>query len=277
MNARLLDVFHDATNQHHFAVADGIDIHFYCIIQEAVQQHRRIVRDADGGLEVTAQVCFVVDDFHCAAAQHVRRTHHQRVTNLFGLLNGHFNCGDGGVGWLFQLQTIYRLLETLAIFCPVNRIRTGTDNRHTCGFQRARQLQRGLAAVLHDNALRLLDAHDFQHVFQGHRLEIQTVRGVVVGRNRLWVTVDHNGLVTVFAQRQRSVYAAVVKFDALADTVWTAAEYHNFIAIRGGICFALVFVRGVHVGGVGGKFCRTGIHAFVDRVQVVLVAQLTDF
>ena len=149
------------------------------------------------------------------------------------------------------------MLEALTVFCTVDGIRAGADNRYACGFQFTRQLQRGLAAVLYDNALRLLDAHDFQHVFQ--------------------VTVDHDGLVTVFAQRQRGVYAAVVKFDTLTDTVRAAAEDHDFIAVYGRIGLALFFIGGVHVSGVGSKFRRTGVHTLVDRVQVVLVTQLTDF
>lgn len=165
MHASLLDVLHDAANQHHFAVADGVHIHFYRVVEEAVEQHWRIVRHAHSGLEVAAQVGFVINDFHRAAAQHVRRTHHQRVANFFRLLNGLFDSGHGGVRRLFQLQTVNRLLETLAVFRTVNRVRAGADNRHACCFQRAGQLQRGLAAVLHDNAFWLLDAHDFQHVF----------------------------------------------------------------------------------------------------------------
>ncbi|MNT62362.1 hypothetical protein D3C72_2000760 [compost metagenome] len=97
---------------------------------------------------------------------------------------------------------MYRLLETLTVLGAVNRVRAGADNRYACGFQLARQFQRRLATVLHDNAFRLLDAHDFQHVLQRYRLEVQTVGGVVVGRHGFWVTVDHDGLVTVFAQRQ---------------------------------------------------------------------------
>ena len=103
------------------------------IVKEAVEQHWRIVGDAHRRLEVATQVGFVVDDFHRAAAQDVGRTHHQRVANLFRLLNGHFNGGDGGVRRLFQLQTVNRLLETLAVFRAVNRIRAGADNRHASG------------------------------------------------------------------------------------------------------------------------------------------------
>ena len=50
------------------------------------------------------------------------------------------------------------------------------------GFQVQRQLQRRLAAVLHDHADRLFLVDDFQHVFQRQRLEVQAVGGVVVGR-----------------------------------------------------------------------------------------------
>ena len=67
------------------------------------------------------------------------------------------------------------MLEAFAVFRAVDSIRAGADNRHASRFQRARQLQRSLAAVLYDNAFRLLDTHDFQHVFQGYRLEVEAV------------------------------------------------------------------------------------------------------
>ncbi len=72
------------------------------------------------------------------------------------------------------------------------------------------------------------------------------------------------------------MYAAVVEFNALADTVRAAAENHDFVTINGRVRFTLLFISGVHVGGVGGEFRRAGIHAFVDRMQVILLAQLAD-
>ena len=41
-------------------------------------------------------------------------------------------------------------------------------------------------------------------------LEVQTIRGIVVGRHGLWVAVDHDGFIAVFAHGERSVNAAVV-------------------------------------------------------------------
>ena len=73
------------------------------------------------------------------------------------------------------------------------------------------------------------------------------------------------------------MYAAVVEFDTLTDTVRAAAKHHDFFTVGRRIRFALFFISGVHVSGVGGELCRTGIHALINRVQVILVTQLTDF
>ena len=276
MHACLLDVLHDAANQHPLAVADRVHVHFDRVVQEAVQQHRRVVGDRDGGLEVALEVDLVVDDLHCAAAQHIRRTHHQRIAEAGRFLDRLLQRSDGGVSRLLQVQAIDRLLEALAVFGAVNRVRAGADNRHARRFQRARQLQRRLAAVLHDHAFRLLNAHDLQHVFQRDRLEVETVRGVVVGRDRFRVTVHHDGFETIFAQRQRRVHAAVVELDALPDAVWSAAQHHNLVAILIRVRLALLFIGGVHIGGIGRELGGAGIDALIDRMQVVLLTQLAD-
>src|SRR5690606_27850682 len=149
--------------------------------------------------------------------------------------------------------------EALAVFGAVDGIRRGADDRHAGLFQGAADLQRGLPAVLHDDALGLLDTDDFQHVFQGHRLEVETIGGVVVGGDGFRVAVDHDGLVAVFTHGQRGVHAAVVELDALADTVRPAAENHDLVA-AGRIGLALFLVGRVHVGGVGGELGGAGIH-----------------
>src|SRR5690606_15680599 len=125
-------------------------------------------------------------------------THDQRITDLVRRSNGFIFAAHRGIRRLTQIQTLDHLLEALTVFGTVDGFRTGTDNRHAGFFQSTRQFQRGLPAVLYDHALGLLNTDDFQHVFQGHWLEIQAIGGVVVGGNGFRVAVDHNGLVTVF-------------------------------------------------------------------------------
>ena len=81
-------------------------------------------------------------------------------------------------------------------------------------------------------AILLFGEQDFDDVFFGQRLEVETVRGVVVGRDGFGVTVDHDGLVTGIGQREGSVAAAIVELDALSDPVGAAAENDDLLAVR---------------------------------------------
>src|SRR4029079_5088389 len=62
----------------------------------------------------------------------------------------------------------------------------------------------------------------------------------------LGVAVDHDGLETVFAQRERGVDAAIVELDALTDPVRPAAENDDLLPRRR-VRLALFFVRAVEI------------------------------
>src|SRR5690606_20088579 len=188
---------------------------------------------------------FLVDDLHGPTAQYIGGAHYQRIADLVRRGDGFVFAAHSGVRRLTQVQALDHLLEALAVFGTVDSLRAGTDDRHASLFQRPGQFQRGLAAVLDDHALGLFDADDFQYVFQGDRLEIQTIGSVVVGGDGFRVAVDHDGLVAVFAHGQRRVHAAVVKFDALANTVRATAQYHDLVAARR-IGLALFLIGRVH-------------------------------
>ncbi|RMU21617.1 hypothetical protein ALP35_05604 [Pseudomonas savastanoi pv. glycinea] len=275
MNARLLDVLHDRANHHVSPVADRIDVHLDGTVQEVVQQHRAVVGHLNCFAQVTLEFVFLINDFHRAAAQYIGGTHHQRITDLRRSTNGFVFATHSGVWRLTQVEALDHLLEALTVFGTVNGVRAGADDRHTGRFKGTCQFQRRLATVLDDHTFRLLDPDDFKHVFQGDRLEVQAVRGVVIGGNGFRVAVDHDGLVPVFTQRQGRVYTAVVELDTLADTVRATAEDHDLVARRR-VGFALFFVRRVQVRGVGCELGGAGVDALVDREHVQLVTMRTQ-
>ena len=67
-----------------FAVAQGVDVGLDCTLQEAVQVHRVVGANARSLGHVIAQMLGIVGDHHAAAAQHVARTHQQRVADVRG-------------------------------------------------------------------------------------------------------------------------------------------------------------------------------------------------
>ena len=264
MHAGLLDVLHDAADQHFLAVADRVDVDLDRVVQEAVEQHRRIVADLHRLAHVALEVALLVHDLHRAPAQHVRRPHDERIADLVGRGDRRLLGARGAVGRLQELQPVQQLLEALAVLGHVDHVGRRADDRHAVALEVARELERRLAAVLHDHAPRLLDVHDLEHVLERERLEVQPVRGVVVGRHGLRIAVDHDGLEAVLAQRHRRVHAAIVELDALADAVRPAAQHHHLLAV-GGLRLALLLVRRVHVRGARRELRGAGVDALVHR------------
>ena len=162
------------------------------------------------------------------------------------------------------MQIIEQFLEALAVFGCINHVGRSADNGHARFFQPQGQFQRRLTAILHDHAGGLFFIDDFQYVFECEWLEVQPVRGVVIGRDGFGVAVDHDGLIAIFTHGQRRVHAAVVELDALTYAVGATAQHHDFFLV-GGFSLALFFVSGIQIGHTGRKLGRPGLHAFIYR------------
>ena len=93
MNARLLDVFHDAGNERVLAIAQAIHIHLDRAGEIAVDQQRPALGDDElrrpverrgKALDVAVHLAAVGDDLHGAPAENVGRTDHDRIADLVG-------------------------------------------------------------------------------------------------------------------------------------------------------------------------------------------------
>ena len=268
VDAGLFDVLHDGADHHLLAVRHGVDVHFHGLVEKAVEEHRRGIGDVHRAGEVALEVARAVDDLHGASAEHVGRAHDDGIADLGGRVDAALQVEGGAVGGLAQADLVDHALEALPILGAVDGVRAGADDVDAGGMQPIHQLERRLAAELHDQAVRLLHVDDGQHVLEGHRLEVQPVRGVVVGGDGLRIAVHHDGLEAVFAHRQCRVDAAVVELDALPDAVRAAAEHHDLAPLgRGGL--ALFLVGGVEVGGRRRKLRGAGVHALEHRLHAV--------
>ena len=265
------DMLHHAADQRAVAVTKAIDVDLDGVFEEAVEQHRGVVGNLDRLAHVALEVGLLVDDLHRPPAQHVGGAHHQGIADLLGQQHRLSGGTGGAVVGLAQPQRLQQPLEAFAVLGGVDLVGGGADDRHPGGLERQGQLERGLAAELDDDSLRLLHMHDLEHVLQGQRLEIEAVGAVVVGGDGLGIAVDHDGLVAVLPERHRGMNAAIVELDALADAVGAAAQHHDLLAV-GGPGLALLLVGRVHVGGVGGELAGAGVDPLVDRADAEGVA-----
>ncbi len=132
-----------------------------------------------------------------------------------------------GVRRRLQLELVEERAEARPVLRPVDRVDRRSEQRHARLGQPGRELQRRLTAELDDHALRALELDHTEHVLERERLEVEAVRGVVVGGDRLRVAVDHHRVAARLAHGHRGVHAAVVELDALPDPVRPRSEDHD--------------------------------------------------
>ena len=203
MDAGLLDVLHDAAEEQLLAVEERVHVDLDRVVDEPVDQHRVLRADLGRPGDVALERLVAVDDLHAAAAEDVRRPDQDRVADLgrdrlrLGVRRREAVLGRR------QPRLGEHPAERAALLGEVDRARRGADDRHAVVLEPLREAERRLPAELADHARDraglLLGVHDLEHVLEGQRLEVEPVGGVVVGRDRLGVAVDHHGLVAGLA------------------------------------------------------------------------------
>ena len=218
VDAGLLDVLHDRGDERLAAVAEGVDVELERALEEPVDEDARAWWDAG------SDRLGVVADDHLATAEHVRRTDEDRVADPLGHADRLRLRARHPPRRHLDAEVAAEGAEPLAVLGEVDGIERRPQDPEAGLLDRARQLERRLASELDHDADGLLALADRQHFLDTERLEVEPVRGVVVGRDRLRVAVDHHGLEAELAEAARRVDAAVVELDALTDPVRAGAE-----------------------------------------------------
>src|SRR5215472_1796389 len=81
VDARLLDVLHDAAHDHALAICDGVHVHLQGILEELVHEDGMLGADAHRFAHVGLEVLAVVDDLHRTAAQHIGGPHEHGIAD----------------------------------------------------------------------------------------------------------------------------------------------------------------------------------------------------
>ena len=225
VDAGLLDVLHDPADPDVLAVADRVDVDLDRVLQEAVEEDLAL-------RAACARSSRPASPRRRRAPSRARRARSSGARAAGSRRPGAAASASSGelrqrVRRRLEVQPLEQRAEAPAVLGEVDRLGLRAEQRHARGLQAGGEPQRRLAAEGDDHALGLLDLDDRQHVLERQRLEVQPVRRVVVGRDRLRVAVDHHRVAAGLAHGHRRVHAAVVELDALADPVRAGAEDHH--------------------------------------------------
>ena len=134
---------------------------------------------------------------------------------------------------LGDAQLLHDLFKGVAVFRARGWLSTSVPMiLHAHRVQAVRQVDGRLPAQAHDHAFRLFQRQDVHHVFHGQRLEIQLVRGGVIGGYGFRVVVDDDGLVPRLPDGPDGVHGGVIKLHALPDADGAGAQHHDLLFVR---------------------------------------------
>ena len=214
------------------AVTERVDIHLGGILEEAVDEHRTLLRKHVRFLHIAAHHFFVIRDDHGASAQYVTGADQHGVPDARPTSQASSTLVAVPFCGRRNAQVIEQFAEQLPIFREVDISWVRADDGYALTLERQGKVQRRLPAELNDDAVRLLGIADVQDFFQRERLEVEAVTGVVIGRDRFGVAVHHDRLEAEFLERERCVATAIIELDSLPDSIGTAAEDQDLLAVR---------------------------------------------
>ena len=264
MDAGVLDMLHHAADDDPLAVGNRVDVDFDRAVEITVDQQRTFFGGLQRLFEIAPQIALVGDNFHRASAQHVGRADQHRIADLGRARDRRLGVARENSARLaqasFSTSWLKRSRSSARSIASGGVPRIGTPARAS-GTASLSGVCPPNWTITPSGFSRSTIAH---HVLERQRLEIEPVGNVVVGRDRLGIAVDHDGLEAVILQREAGMDAAVVELDSLPDPVRAAAEDYDLAPIVGRR-FVLALVSRIEIRREGLEFGAAGIDRFMDR------------
>ena len=269
-----LDVLHNSRNEAVLSVGNSVSLALSRMMQEAVDKDWSVGSYANCRGHINLHHLVVVYDLHSAAAQYIGRTNHYRITDTVCDLESFLNI-DCHSGFRHgNAKLLHHSAEVISVLREVDGFGACAQNIHTVLLEVAGEIQRSLTAELRNYTDGLLLVVDSKYVLEGKRLEIQLIGGVVVGGYGFGVAVHDDGLKSQLLERERGVYAAVVKLNTLTDSVRSAAKYHDLRLVAYGAGVLDVMVGGVIIRRILGAAYMDTLPRLADSVAKACIADL---
>ena len=255
VHASFLYVLHHSANQHFTGgIANRIDVDFCCVVEEPIDEDRSLrtqstlttERSRGGHLgHCSSQMALVVHDLHRATTKHVTRANEHRIPDSTRDFQRFFDRQRSATWWLFDVEGSTQCIPLLSIFCEIDRGRRRSGDEMSRDLPR--KLERSLSSETDDDAwLPTRSCHfsfdHVHHVFVCQWLEVQAIRGVVVGGDRLRVAVHHDRFEPCITESETRMHAAVVELDSLTDAIRATTE-DDHLRLVGRSHLGLIFVR----------------------------------
>ncbi len=258
MHTGVFDMFRDGVFHHFSVLCHGVELHFFRFLHELGHHYRVFFRHLTSHFQETGQLFLIVTYVHGRTGKHVRRTNQYRITHLVDESLHVVQAGQLLPSRLVDAETVEHGRELVAVLRTVDRHRRRAQDVYRLTMEFHGQVVRYLSTHGHDDTARLLQVDHVEHTLERQLIEVETVAHVIVRRNRLWIIVDHDGLVTQLACGLYRVDGAPIEFHRRTDTVSTGPQHDDRLVIL--VIIDIVAVRAVCHVKVVRQFRMFGCH-----------------
>ena len=164
MNTGFLEMFHDGTHQHLFAVGGRVDVNFRGVAEVLVHQ-KRFVRCEVGLSQVAVKLLLIGQDFHAASTQNIGRADEHGEPDRFHGCPKVVCRGPGRTARHPEVMAASKRLKPLSVACFVNGVaRRAHDGQvkpahgevRKTFFERQGEIDGGLTTELEQDSVGLL-------------------------------------------------------------------------------------------------------------------------
>ena len=230
MDARSLDMLHNAGNQDIRAVTDSI--HFNLLpLQILVHQNRMILCNPVDDCHKLLNLLVGNGNLHPLSAKHIGRAHQHGIAQTVGHLLGLFCRIHGSACRSGNLRLLQYPVEQLSVLRSVHIFRLCPQNGHAHLHQTFRQLNGRLPAELNHRPVGMLDIDNGLHILRRQGFKIQLVRYVKIRTYGLRIIIDNNGLISCLGKSPCGMYGTIVEFDSLSDADRPGAKHQYLPAL----------------------------------------------
>ena len=222
MNAQRVEVFHACHGEAVVVgVADYLEFDFLPAFQGFF--HQNLLGERERTFSQLDKRFLVRTDTTAQAAQSVCRTHHYRIADFAGSLQGVFHAFHGVALRSFHRNLIQLLHKEIAVFRIHDSLYRSTQYTYAVFLQSTVQVkfrtavQRSLSAESQQDTVRLLFLNDFFYEIRSYRQEVNFIGNTFRRLDCSNIRVNQYRTHTFFAQSLQSLRAGIVKLPGLTD------------------------------------------------------------
>jgi len=264
VDSSVLDVLRDVVHDHLSVLRDGVHLDLLGLLDVLGDDDGVISRDGGSLVEVGREIVRRRDDVHRSSRENVRGSNEDWVSDSVAEGSGLVETVELLPERLVDSDLVEHSRELVSVLGGIDHLGRGSVDLDVLSEERESDVVGRLSSHGHHDSARPLGVVDVEDRLERDVLEVEPVRLVVIGGDRLGVVVDHDRLESEASKSPDGSDGAPVELDGGSDSVDSRSQDHDSVILEVDVVLDSVVGR-VEVVGEGGELGGDGIDLLDER------------